>query len=36
LLHANAFHMAVVTEPVAEAVARIRGAGDEITSVRRI
>jgi cell wall-associated NlpC family hydrolase len=36
LLHANAFHMAVVVEPVADAVARIRGAGDEITSVRRI
>jgi cell wall-associated NlpC family hydrolase len=36
LLHANAFHMAVVAEPVADAVARIRGAGDEITSVRRI
>jgi cell wall-associated NlpC family hydrolase len=36
LLHANAFHMAVVAEPVAEAVARIRGAGDEITGVRRI
>jgi cell wall-associated NlpC family hydrolase len=35
LLHANAFHMAVAVEPVAEAIARIRAAGSEITSVRR-
>jgi len=36
LLHANAFHMAVVVEPIAGAVARIRAAGSEITSVRRL
>jgi len=36
LVHANAFHMAVVIEPIAEAVARIRGTGGEVTSVRRI
>ena len=36
LIHANAFHMAVAIEPIAEAVARIREAGSEITSVRRI
>jgi cell wall-associated NlpC family hydrolase len=36
LLHANAFHMAVAIEPIGEAVARIRAAGSEITSVRRI
>ncbi len=36
LLHANAFHMAVVIEPLAEAIARIRAAGSEVTSVRRI
>jgi cell wall-associated NlpC family hydrolase len=36
LLHANAFHMAVAVEPLAEAVARIRDADSEITSVRRI
>ncbi len=36
LLHANAFHMAVAIEPIAEAVARIRAAGSEITSVRRV
>jgi cell wall-associated NlpC family hydrolase len=36
LLHANAFHMAVAIEPVADAVPRIRGGGSEITSVRRI
>jgi cell wall-associated NlpC family hydrolase len=36
LLHANAFHMAVAIEPIAEAVARIRDAGSDITSVRRL
>jgi len=36
LLHANAFHMAVVVEPLAEALARIHAAGSEVTSVRRI
>ena len=36
LLHANAFHMAVAIEPVAQAIARIRGTGAEITSVRRV
>ena len=35
LIHANAFHMAVAIEPLAEAVARIRDAGSEITSVKR-
>ncbi len=34
-LHANAFHMAVAIEPIAEAIGRIRGAGSEITGVRR-
>ena len=36
LIHANAFHMAVAHEPLAEAIARIRAAGSEVTSVRRI
>jgi cell wall-associated NlpC family hydrolase len=36
LIHANAFHMAVAIELLAEAIARIREAGSEITSVRRI
>jgi cell wall-associated NlpC family hydrolase len=36
LIHANAFHMAVAIEPAAEAIARIRAAGSEITSVRRM
>lgn len=36
MIHANAFHMAVAIEPIAEAVARISGAGSEITSVRRL
>ena len=36
LVHANAFHMAVAVEPIAEAVERIRAAGSEVTSIRRI
>jgi cell wall-associated NlpC family hydrolase len=36
LVHANAFHMAVVIEPAGEAITRIRGMGSEIASVRRI
>jgi hypothetical protein len=36
LLHANAFHMAVAIEPLADALARIRGAGSEVTAVKRI
>jgi cell wall-associated NlpC family hydrolase len=36
LVHANAFHMAVVVESTAEAIARIRGMGSRITSVRRL
>jgi cell wall-associated NlpC family hydrolase len=36
LLHANAFHMAVAIEPTTVAIARIRAAGNEVTSVRRI
>ncbi len=36
LLHANAFHMAVAIEPIAEAIARIRAAGSEVTAVRRL
>ncbi|MEZ5843027.1 MAG: NlpC/P60 family protein [Hyphomicrobiaceae bacterium] len=35
LLHANAHHMAVVVEPLATAVARIRRAGHEISGIRR-
>ena len=36
LIHANAHHMMVAIEPVADAVARIKAAGSEITSVKRI
>jgi cell wall-associated NlpC family hydrolase len=36
LVHANAFHMAVVVEPVGEAISRIRDTGSEIASVRRM
>ncbi len=35
-VHANAFHMAVASEPIGEALARIRAAGSEVTSVRRL
>jgi len=36
LVHANAFHMAVAVEPVAEAIPRIRAARSKVTSVRRL
>jgi cell wall-associated NlpC family hydrolase len=36
LVHANAFHMAVVIEPAGEAIARIRSVGSEVTTVRRV
>ena len=36
MIHANAFHMAVAVEPIAEAIARIRDSGGEITSVKRL
>ncbi len=36
LVHANAFHMAVAIEPVAEAIARIAATGSAVTSVRRM
>jgi len=36
LLHANAFHMMVASEPAAEAIARISASGSEVTSVRRL
>ena len=36
LVHANAFHMSVVVEPVGKAITRIRGMGSEIASVRRL
>jgi cell wall-associated NlpC family hydrolase len=36
LVHANAHHMAVVIEPIDEAIARIRAAGSEVTNVRRL
>jgi cell wall-associated NlpC family hydrolase len=36
LIHANAFHMAVAIEPIADAMARIRAAGSEVISVRRL
>jgi cell wall-associated NlpC family hydrolase len=36
MIHANAFHMAVAVEPVAEGLARIAAAGSQVTSVRRL
>jgi cell wall-associated NlpC family hydrolase len=36
LLHANAHAMAVAVEPAAEAIARIKAAGSEVISVKRI
>jgi cell wall-associated NlpC family hydrolase len=36
MIHANAFHMAVAIEPIAEAVARIREVGGEITRIKRL
>jgi len=36
LLHANAFHMAVAVEPLAEAVRRIAAAGSAVTAVKRL
>ena len=35
LLHANAHHMAVVSETLPEAVDRIRKAGSELTAIKR-
>ena len=36
LVHANAHHMAVAFEAIAPSIARIRAAGGEVTSVRRL
>ncbi len=36
LLHANAFHMAVTSEPFAEAVARISAAGADVAAIKRL
>jgi cell wall-associated NlpC family hydrolase len=36
LLHANAHHMAVAVEPATDAIARIKAAGSDVTSVKRI
>jgi cell wall-associated NlpC family hydrolase len=36
MIHANAHHMMTAIEPIADAVARIKAAGSEVTSVRRV
>lgn len=36
IIHANAHHMMVATEPAGEALARIKAAGSDVTSIKRI
>jgi cell wall-associated NlpC family hydrolase len=36
LLHANAFHMAVTVEPLAQAIARIEKVAGPVTSIKRL
>jgi cell wall-associated NlpC family hydrolase len=36
LIHANAFHMAVASEPITEALTRIAAAGSQLISARRL
>src|SRR5580704_5716839 len=36
LLHANAFHMAVAIEPIADAIKRIGASGSDVTMVKRL
>jgi hypothetical protein len=36
LVHANAFHMAVAAEPIADAVTRIAAGGTPIRTVKRL
>ena len=36
LLHANAFHMMVAIEPLADAIARIKTAAGPVTAVKRL
>ncbi len=36
ILHANAFHMSVAIEPIADAVKRIAETGSDVTSVKRL
>jgi cell wall-associated NlpC family hydrolase len=36
IIHANAHHMMVAIEPIADAIARIRTGGSEVTSVKRV
>jgi hypothetical protein len=36
LVHANAFHMGVAIEPIAEAVARIAAGGSAVSAIKRL
>ena len=36
IVHANAYHMATAIEPIAEAISRIKAAGNDVTSIKRL
>ena len=36
IVHANAHHMATAIEPIQAAIARIKAAGSEVTSIKRL
>jgi cell wall-associated NlpC family hydrolase len=36
MVHANAYHMATVIEPIAPAIARIKAAGSEVVAIKRL
>jgi hypothetical protein len=36
IVHANAYHMATVIESTREAITRIKKAGSEVTSIKRL
>lgn len=36
MVHANAYHMATVIEPIEPAIARIRQAGSEVVAIKRL
>jgi hypothetical protein len=36
IVHANAYHMATAIENTADAIARIKAAGSEITAIKRL
>ena len=36
IIHANAFHMSVASEPISDAIVRIRAQGSDITAIKRV